>query len=103
MSSTYLSLFKTKKANKKKSTLKIVPFVFKGKELAPCWPFLNFSDVLLFKLYFSFGFLVWPVVPKLPQAYSRCGAAMVCTWFSLKLEKDYYFWLNVMRPSILFN
>jgi hypothetical protein len=70
MSSAYLSLFtKEKKVSKKKSILKIVPFVFKGKELAPCCPFLIFSGVLLLKVYFSFGFHVWPVSPKVPQAY----------------------------------
>jgi len=64
-----------------------VPFVFKGKKLADCCPFFKNSNVLLLKLYFSFGFLVRSIVPKVPQAYSRCGAAMVCTWFSLKQKK----------------
>lgn len=103
MSSAYLWLFKKeKKVNKTKSILKIVPFVFKGKELAPCCPFLIFSNVFLLKVSFSFGIHVWPIVPNVSQAYSRCGVAMVRTWFSLKQKKKIIFdWMWWDHPSYL--
>lgn len=79
-----------------------MPSIFKGKKLAPCYPFLIFSYVLFFKLFFSFSFLVWPIVPKVPQVYSRCGAAMVCTWSSSKQKKDLFFgWMWLDHPSCL--
>jgi hypothetical protein len=59
---------------------------------------------LLLKLYFSFGFPVWLVVPKVPQAYSRCGATMVCTWVFIKEKKMIFFfvgWMWLDHPSCL--
>jgi hypothetical protein len=52
---------------------------------------------------FHLAFLVWPVVPKVPQAYSRCGAAMVCTWSSSNQKKKIIFlgWMWLDHPSCL--